>query len=342
MRLGYGLLVLSFTGLCGAVAIPQQDQPTAEKVFKNIVSFKGDKASDVIPAMEFMSASLKVDCDYCHTADRASDSKGEKKTARDMIAMQRDINKQNFGGRNQITCATCHAGHTHPVNLPPVEGLEVRPRRSQTVKPEEVLAAYGKAVGADATHTIPGLQLKGTQESKGVKTAFEATYAGGKYAFIVKDKKADQKQGFNGSMAWFTTPSGIQPVPLVFAIQFVNQKTIYMGPDTLPKLSNPSGGTAKLGKNDALVVSGQLPDKTRVALYFDKKSGLLSRTMFSYPSILGSMAKINDFSDYRSVNGVKLPMTITYHATEGDTTLHIRSANSDDKIDATVFDPPKN
>ena len=341
MRRGYGFLVLSLTGLCGAVALPGQEPQPAEQVFKNIVSFKGFKASDVIPAMEFMSASLKVDCQYCHTEDRASDSKGPKKTARDMIAMQREINKQNFGGRNQVTCATCHAGHTHPVNVPPVEGLDVRARRSQTVKPEEVLAAYGKAVGSDPTKPIIGLRLKGTGVSAGVKSPLEATYSMNKFAYVTKTAKGDQKQGFNGTMGWFTSETGVKSFPLIYALGFVNQKSIFTGPESLPKLTNPTGATAKLSGKDALVVTGIDADRTRVSLFFDKQSGLLLRTSYSYPSILGNLTQINDFSNYRKVGGVLLPMTIVNHSTEGDTMQDFRSARVDGNIDPTVFDPPK-
>jgi hypothetical protein len=310
-------------------------------VFKNIVSFKGSKASDVIPAMEFMSASLKVNCEFCHTADRASDEKGPKKAAREMIEMQRDINTKNFGGRNQVTCATCHAGHTHPIGISPVEGVEIRPRRSQTVKPDEVLAAYGKAVGADNAKLITGLRLKGIAETEGIKSPVEATYLSSKFTFSTKTDKGEMKQGFNGTVGWFTGEKGVQSFPLIYAKPFVNQKSIFTGPDSLPKLTNLSGATAVIAGADVLVVSGATEDKTRVTLYFDKKTGLLSRTMFAYPSILGSTAQTNDYSNYKKVNGVLLPMKVVNHSSEGDTTQEYHSAKVDNGIDATVFDPPK-
>lgn len=341
MRRPYGFLVLTLTGLCGAVAIPPQEDPPAENAFKNIVSFKGSKASDVIPAMEFMSASLKVDCEFCHTADRASDEKNPKKSAREMIAMQREINKSNFGGRNQITCATCHAGHIRPINLPPVEGVEVRARRSAEVKPVDVLAAYGKAVGADNAKSISGLRLQGTSMTAGGKSPIEGAYSSGKFTFTTKSAKGDDRQGFNGTLGWVTREKQILSFPLMYARPFVNQKLIFMGPDSLPKLSNLSGATAKIGDKNMVIVSGTDADKTRVTLYFDKQTSLLSRTMFSYPSVLGNTAQTNDYSNYRKVNGVLLPTKVVNHSTEGDSTQEFRSIRVDNSIDATVFDPPK-
>jgi hypothetical protein len=324
------------------VAVPRQDEPLAEKQFKNIVSFKGSKASDVIPAMEFMSASLGVSCDYCHVEDRASDSKETKNTAREMIAMQHDINAKNFRGRNIVTCASCHGGHTQPRPVPPVEGSQVRARRSQDVKADDVLAAYGKAVGGDAAHPLTGLRLTGTNVAHGEKGAVEAVYAGDKFTYAAKSAKADQKMGFDGAMAWFTTPKGVQRVPLMYAIQYVRQYTLFAGPETLPKLGNTSGGTAKLGDRDMVVVSGTVAsDKTRVTLYFDKKTGLLARTQFGYPTILGTIVQTNDYADYRKVGGVQLPMTITNHTSEGDTVTKYTQAKVEPKVDASVFEPGK-
>ncbi|HWD37379.1 MAG TPA: photosynthetic reaction center cytochrome c subunit family protein [Fimbriimonas sp.] len=343
MRLAYVLSVLSCTVFGSAVAMTiRQDQPLAEQQFKNIRSFKGEKASDVVPAMEFMSASLKVECDFCHTEDRASDAKGEKVTAREMIAMQRDINKNHFGGRNVVTCATCHNGHPHPINVPPVEGLDARPRRSQDVPVEQVLAAYGKASGEDASHPIEGLQLRGTSLEHGEKSGFEATYMGKNYYFLTHASKGDQKTGFNGSMLWFTLPNGVQRVPLQYAEQFANQSALLYGPSTLPKLDNPSGATAKIAGRDMLVVSGFIAgEKTRLSIYFDKQTGLLTRTMFSYPTILGNIVQTNDFSDYRKVGGVQIPMTVSSHSAEGDTVHRFTSAKVEKKIDPAIFDPAK-
>jgi hypothetical protein len=342
MRRSYGFLILSLTGLCGAVAIPHQEDPPAEKVFKNITTMKGAKASDIIPSMHFISASLNVKCEFCHAGqDFASDAKGPKHAAREMIEMQREINAKNFGGRNQVTCATCHAGHTHPIPVPPVEGATVRAQRSADVKPGDVLAAYGKAVNADAAKSISGLHLQGTNLSMGVKSDVSGSYSAGKFTYTTKTPKGDQRQGFNGTMGWITNENGVQQFPAVYGMLFLNEKLIFTGPDSLPKLTGLGGATATIDGKDMLVITGTEEDKTRVTLYFDKKSGLLSRTMFSYPSILGNLAQTNDYSNYRKVGGVLLPTKIINHATDGDQVQEFHSVKVDNAIDATVFDPPK-
>ena len=339
MRVGYALLVISLAGLCGDAAIPaKQDEPKAVDMFRNITVMKEDKAKDIIPSMQFMCASLKVDCEFCHTGDRSSDEKKAKVTTREMIVMQREINAKNFNGRNQVTCATCHGGRVRPVNLPPVEGVEVRARRSPDVKPDAVLAAYGKAVGADPAHPIVAITYKGT--SGAAKTPVETVYSGTKFVVTTKVGTGEMKQGFNGSSAWFTREKGIQHIPMQFAASFINQKQIFLGPDTLPKLTNLGGATAKVNGKDMLVVNGTLADASRASLYFDKETGLLSRVTMSYPTVLGNIAQINDYSDYKKVKGVMLPMTIANHSSEGSDLFHYRSVKIEEKIAPTAFDPP--
>jgi len=341
MRSAYGILFLTLSCLGGAIAYTGQDAPLAEHQFKNIQSFKGSKASDVIPAMQFMSASLKVDCDYCHTKDRASDDLETKRTAREMIALQRDINKRNFNGRNQITCATCHGGHVRPVNLPPVTGLEVRARRNATVNADDVLKAYGKAIGTVPANGIESLKLEGTCTMEGEKSKTEATYAGSKFAVAIHTSKGDQKMGFDGSLVWFGGQYGVQKVPLEHAIQYVNSHLVFTGPDSLPKLTGITGGIAKIDGKDQQVVMGATADKSRVTLFFDKATGLLSRVMFTYPTSLGNMAQINDFTNYKKVNGVQIPMKIASHSTENDAIFEFKSAKVGGAVDAKTFDAPK-
>src|SRR5712691_9428706 len=94
---------------------PAADSPRAEQVFKNIQSFKGVPADQLLPLMQFISGSLGVHCDHCHQQDEAKrddDGKPQKVMARKMIQMVSDINKASFGGRNVVSCYTCHRGNT--------------------------------------------------------------------------------------------------------------------------------------------------------------------------------------------------------------------------------------
>ncbi len=55
----------------------------AEEEFKNIQALKGIPADQVIPSMQFIAASLGVECEFCHVAHaNEKDDKKPKVTAR--------------------------------------------------------------------------------------------------------------------------------------------------------------------------------------------------------------------------------------------------------------------
>src|SRR5438105_3592220 len=94
---------------------------TAEQVYKNITELKGTPADQLVPSMQFIAASLGVECAFCHVQGKPElDDKPAKKTAREMMAMTAAINKNSFAGQRQVTCYSCHHGSSHPANMPPV------------------------------------------------------------------------------------------------------------------------------------------------------------------------------------------------------------------------------
>ncbi len=92
--------------------------PTAAERFKNIQVLKDIPADSLIPSMNFISASLGVECAFCHVNPFDKDEKQEKATAREMITMTMAINKDNFKGHREVTCNTCHRGASKPVGIP--------------------------------------------------------------------------------------------------------------------------------------------------------------------------------------------------------------------------------
>jgi photosynthetic reaction center cytochrome c subunit len=71
--------------------------------------------------MQYVAASLGVQCNYCHVmGDNASDDKQTKQTARKMMQMVADLNKQFFAGKPTVSCASCHNGHAKPSKVTPL------------------------------------------------------------------------------------------------------------------------------------------------------------------------------------------------------------------------------
>jgi len=66
---------------------------TASQQFKNIQVLKDVPADQLIPAMQFITASLGVDCEYCHVEKAFDkDDKKPKVMARKMMEMMITIN----------------------------------------------------------------------------------------------------------------------------------------------------------------------------------------------------------------------------------------------------------
>src|SRR5437763_1707703 len=75
---------------------------TTDKKFKNIQVLKGIPADQLIPAMQFITASLGVDCSFCHVENHFDqDDKKPKRMARKMMQMMAAINEQNFDNHRE-------------------------------------------------------------------------------------------------------------------------------------------------------------------------------------------------------------------------------------------------
>jgi Photosynthetic reaction centre cytochrome C subunit len=84
---------------------------TAGEKFKNVQVLKDIPADQLLPSMRYIIASLGVGCDYCHDAQHFdNDDKPTKQRARNMMKMMFAINSDNFNGRREVTCYTCHRG----------------------------------------------------------------------------------------------------------------------------------------------------------------------------------------------------------------------------------------
>src|SRR5439155_5508464 len=95
---------------------------TAQQAFKNVQVLKDVPADDLVPGMQFVAASLGVECDFCHIRDAfEKDDKKTKQTARRMMQMVLNINQLNFQGSRKVTCYTCHRGSHTPLGTPMVE-----------------------------------------------------------------------------------------------------------------------------------------------------------------------------------------------------------------------------
>ena len=226
------VVVLIGIGLAGAQTGSQEKPLLAEQSFKNIQVFKGLPVDDFMETMGIMAASLDFDCSDCHVGagtdqvDWAADT-SRKQMARLMVTMVANINKNNFGGRQLVTCWTCHRNRDKPLVTPVMDTIygtvtiepdDVIVATEGLPSPESILDKYIQAAGgAQRLASLKSFVGKGTSVSFGgfggggdVELVAEAP---DKRATIILFKEAtgrgDQIRTYDGHTGWVRTPLNV-------------------------------------------------------------------------------------------------------------------------------------
>ena len=328
---------------------------TAEQRFKNIQVLKNIPADQLIPSMQFIAASLGVECEFCHV-EHAND-KDDKKTklaARKMITMMMAINQANFNGELEVTCYTCHRGVAHPVSIPVLAADAQRPpahvhdeageAHPALPSADQIVDKYLAAVGgADALSKI------NTRVQKGTIDAFGKTYpieiyseAPEKRISLTHPPTGTSITAFNGEVGWLSMPGGFHPMTaaegeaaridaeLRFAARV---RELYKDFKVLP--GEPVGGRA------TYLVVAKAPGKPTLNLYFDQESGLLLRLIRFAETPLGRNPTQVDYSDYRQTDGVKIPYRWTLARPNGAFTIQVESVQQNVPVDEKLFVMPE-
>ena len=140
MAAGIGLIIaISFAGGQTGPAGPATSKTRmTDEAYKNIQVLKGLPADQLIPAMQFITYSLGVECSFCHVEGAPEkDDKKPKQTARKMMQMMFAINQQNFERKREVTCYSCHHGSSHPVATPMIAEVGTQVAGGQVQEQEE-------------------------------------------------------------------------------------------------------------------------------------------------------------------------------------------------------------
>jgi hypothetical protein len=358
------ILVVSGLALCAMLALagahaqsggaaPASSAPKlAEEQFKNIQVFKGVPADQVIPAMQFMAASLGVECEFCHVrGDRGlvfdKDDKKEKVTARKMVQMELAINKENFDGHLAVTCNSCHNGSEQPSNTPSVIAkVTEKPANTKATLPpaDQLLDKYLTAVGgADALQKVSSRVEKGAIKSAGQPDAPIEVFAKApdKRISVTHLQQGESITAFDGHSGW--TGFGGRARPMSAAdnemahmdadLSFpAHVKSMYQKFVTQP--GEPING------HETYVVVGRSEGRQPLRLYFDQQSGLLLRLVRFLDTPIGRNPTQIDYADYREVNGVKVPFRWTISRPGNSFTIQIDQAQQNVPVDDAKFAQP--
>jgi len=342
-----------------ALSVPVHAQPapaakTAEQQFKNIQALQGTPADQVFPAMQFIAASLGVECEFCHVEHKfESDDKPAKATARKMIAMTVAINKESFNGRKEVTCYTCHHGGHDPVGTPPVLMSDAEPEHAEAAPAasaaaptadqllEKYLAAMG---GAEALHKITSRVSKGNIVVAGHETPIEVfAKAPDKRVSVTHMRNGDSITAFDGHAGWLGGGMGHpardmsgqenEAARLDADFYFATHiKEIFTG----FRVGRPD----KIGDRPVYALNCMRQGQPPVRLYFDQSSGLLLRQVRYTDTPVGRSPTQIDYADYREVDGVKVPFRWTLSRINGRFTIQIQEAKQNATIDDAKFAKP--
>lgn len=340
---------------------PQGDAPVEQR-HPNIQVLKGMPESQLIPTMQFIAASLGVNCAYCHVNtggkwEFEKDDKKNKLTARRMIQMTLDINKGNrdvLGGAG-VSCFTCHKGMTEPANIPTLplpaasEGGaagEAKPTTPQLPTAAQVVDKYLQAIGGRAAaERLKTRVMKGSLVgADGEAIPFELhLQSPDKVLAIIGDpQQGATLQGMNGTTGWIKTPKEQRELRANEIARFRAAAQAYDPVQIKEAAPNTRVGRGKVGDRDAYVLSWPVDDAHIQRLYFDAQTGLLLRVITYTTTVIGRIPSQVDYDDYRDVDGVKLPFTVRLTSVDArsDATRKFTEIKANVPANDAQFNPP--
>ena len=341
----------------------------SEEAFKNVQVLRGIPVNQFMETMGFFAASLGMNCTDCHVEesagnwDRYADDTPLKQTARRMVLMENLINRSDFGAMRLVTCYTCHRGVERPEVTPSLleqyaapppadpDQIQVLPNAPENpAAAEQILDKYIEAVGgAQQLAKLNSFSEKGTYT--GFDTSFQKVpteiFAKAPNQRTVTNQLAggEGTTTYDGREAWIAAAD--KPVPMIPLVAGDLD-----GARLDAVLSFPAGikqaltkwhvgfPSVTIGDRPMQVVAGTAPGGTEVKLFFDKQSGLLVRQTRFIDTVVGLVPQHVDYSDYRAVNGVKMPFKWTATWVDGQSTTELSEVKANVAVPAAKFMKP--
>jgi photosynthetic reaction center cytochrome c subunit len=350
--------LVSVAGQAGPPSGPQM----SEAVFKNVQVLKGIPADEFMDAMGMFAASLGFDCVACHSQDIKSDRAAFAietpliRRARQMIAMMNSINETNFGGRQMVTCFTCHHSLNSPEPIPSLalqygdvvdDPNSIRIATNPRLTPDQVFDRYLQALGgAQRVSARTSFIARGTYSgfnTSGNDAAIEiAAKAPNLRSESVRTLEGSSVKTYDGRTAWAS--EDWRPLPLMTLtggnLEGAKVDAMTSFPATIRQgFVRWQAGSTTMDDHPVQILQGTNPGQNPVNFYFDQ-SGLLVRIVRWNKTAVGTVPTQIDYSDYRDVAGVKMPFRWLITWTNGQNTIVLIDVQPNVAIDAARFARP--
>lgn len=357
---GLGLMIA--LSLAGGETNPNQAVlskiKTTDEAYKNIQVLKGLPADQLVPAMQFITYSLGVECSFCHVEGAfEKDDKKAKQTARKMMEMMITINQENFEGKREVTCYSCHRGSARPVATPLIadagtqignddirEDSEHEPIPSNVPPADQIFARYLVALGG-----APAMGKLSTRVEKGTITLGGRAFPVDIFSKVPRKRETvihlpngDNITAYDGSSGWTLSPNRpVHDLPTGEVIssraEIDLQLPIHVK-QLFGELRNEK--PEKIGDTEVYVISAINPGQPPLRFYFDEHSGLLLRILRYVESPLGRNPTRIDYADYRDQGGVKIPFQRTIGRPGSRVVIQIQEAQDNLSLDDSKFARP--
>ncbi len=338
-------------------APPAQAALKAADAFKNVQVLKDVSRDQFIDAMRAMTEALGTSCEFCHVASAdghlqmEKDDKKAKQTTRKMITMTQSVNRENFEGRVEVGCATCHQGQPRPMAIPPLRALGVppaaarpnqRPSEAQT-SAADILARYAAQIGGPAIDKITARQVKGTLVNEaGAGSPLEVFQKGqDKLLLTIQSPAGAVNQVLNGERAWRTGAGEARQMHGIELERLQRDAEFFPAIDVQKKYQRVMvAGSEKVGEREAVVIQAMSQSGNRERLWFDKGTGLLLRRAVYHRTAVGVMPEETEYGDYRDVDGVKVPFEVVRREAGARWTEKYSEVRHNGAVDDAKFDAP--
>lgn len=351
------------------VATPAQDaarnQMLSEEYFENVTVLTGLTVDQFMGTMGVFSAALGLSCENCHTASSDdwalyAQETPFKETARRMVRMMATINEQNFGGRQVVTCFTCHRGSTgRPLavpsldllyGVPPPEELDVLVPPAFPGGPtvDEILDKYLAAVGGEqAAAALTSYVARGTYAGYGPEGTPRPVEiyarAPNQKTIVVREPGAgDNTTTFSGTAAWHSAP--YRPYDVLelheAELESARAEAELTFPGNIKQVLTGMRTSDDFIDGRVLKVVQGFKGSAIVTMYFDDETGLMTRLVRSTPSPVGRLPVRIDYSDYRDVAGVTMPFRWTTTWLDGRSNFELSDVRPNVPISPGMFDRP--
>jgi hypothetical protein len=350
------LLFLGFAPISLAQAVASsgagQESKTAEQAYKNIRVLKGIPAGQLMPAMQFITDSLGVECSFCHVENHFDqDDKKPKQTARKMMQMMMTINRDNFEGSRKVTCNTCHRGSPTPVGIPAIAEIAgAKTSATDFAAPtlpgaDELLNKYIAASGGEqALNAVTTRVVKGAANFAGREVPLDIyDKVPGKRVSLMHLPNGDSATGFDGTHGWLVSPGRPAHEMNMVELEGARMDADLQFPLHLKRMFpdlKPAAGETINGRGTYQLLS-ENKDQPRLRLYFDQETGLLLRLIRYQDSPLGLNPVQIDYADYRAVNRVQLPFRWTVARPSGQFTIQASEITQNVPVEDSKFLEPR-